>query len=201
MKYFSTFLVLLFLLGFIFYDSNLLILNKPVKVSSEKHVKRRTVNTATDQYKGVNIYHNGNIKNTHGRHLTKDGYNLGLKWQCVEFVKRFYYKVYDHKMPDSYGHAKDFFDKKLHTGWNVRRAMYQYANGQALSLKEDMIIVFDGDDQNPYGHIAIITAVTRHKITIAQQNWGKHTKMDLPLEIRDRQYHVNHPDVLGWLSL
>lgn len=37
------------------------------------------------------------------------GYYYGYKWQCVEYIKRFYYEAKGHKMPDSYGNAKDFW--------------------------------------------------------------------------------------------
>ena len=58
------------------------------------------VGTIIDSYNGVNIYYNGNnFKNVLGRNVSEDGYNLGLKYQCVEFVKRYYYKRYGHKMP------------------------------------------------------------------------------------------------------
>ena len=68
-----------------------------------------------DQLDGVNIYFNGKVSNVDGRN-TDNKYNLGLKWQCVEFVKRYYFKYYKHKMPNSYGHAKDFFDNKVKDG-------------------------------------------------------------------------------------
>jgi hypothetical protein len=149
----------------------------------------------------VKIYHNGSVANVHGRNLTTDGYNLGFKWQCVEFVKRFYYETYNHKMPESYGHAKDFFDRKVNTGWNKSRAMKQYANGSTILPREDMILVFDGSDENPFGHIAIIAEQNDNKISVVQQNWGRTTRMRLSLIKEGNQYFVDHPDVLGWLSL
>ena len=66
-----------------------------------------------DSYNGINVYYNGDQANVIGRSVTHDNYNLGLKYQCVEFVKRFYYIHYGHKMRDSYGHAKDLFDTSL----------------------------------------------------------------------------------------
>ena len=72
----------------------------------------KTVNVgdAIDNLNGVAVYHNGPTSNVLGRN-TVDGYNLGLKYQCVEFVKRYYYHHLHHKMPDSWGHAKSFFNK------------------------------------------------------------------------------------------
>jgi hypothetical protein len=59
------------------------------------------------------VYYNGGVANVVGRNVSVDGYNLGLKYQCVEFVKRYYYQHLGHKMPDTYGHAKDFFDRNV----------------------------------------------------------------------------------------
>ncbi|MGN2920302.1 hypothetical protein ACTFQ5_16360 [Aliivibrio fischeri] len=64
------------------------------------------------------------------RNVAADGYNLGLKYQCVEFVKRYYYEYFNHKMPDTYGHAKDFFNPDLPDGnLNKQRNLIQYKNG------------------------------------------------------------------------
>ncbi len=63
-----------------------------------------------DSLNGVVVYYNGGVNHVADRNVTKDGYNLGLKYQCVEFVKRYYYEYFHHKMPDNYGNAKDFFD-------------------------------------------------------------------------------------------
>ena len=64
-----------------------------------------------DSYRGVPVYDNGLLYfRNHGKNYSKDGYYFGQKWQCVEFVKRFYYQAKNHRMPDVMGHAKSFFD-------------------------------------------------------------------------------------------
>lgn len=42
-----------------------------------------------DSLNGVVVYYNDGMGAVHGRN-TVDGYNVGLKYQCVEFVKRYY---------------------------------------------------------------------------------------------------------------
>lgn len=54
-------------------------------------------------------------------------YNIGLKYQCVKFVKRYYYEHLNHKMPDSYGHEKDFFDNTIADGQLNKKQAYQIA--------------------------------------------------------------------------
>lgn len=50
-----------------------------------------TVGEQIDDLNGVAIYFNGGVNTVEGRNLTPDGYNLGLRYQCVEFVKRYYF--------------------------------------------------------------------------------------------------------------
>lgn len=97
-------------------------------------LKKRNKNVATteigqviDSLNSVKVYYNGSYSNISRRNWTKDHYNLGLKYQCVEFVKRYYYEHLNHKMNDSYGHAKDFFDINLKDGsFNRKRSLNQY---------------------------------------------------------------------------
>jgi hypothetical protein len=45
--------------------------------------------TSLDPLNGVVVYHNGSMGNVIGRNVV-GGYNVGLKYRCVEFVERFY---------------------------------------------------------------------------------------------------------------
>ena len=49
------------------------------------------IGTVLDHENGVAIYSNGDeAYKSHGKHFSKDGYYYGRRWQCVEFVKRYY---------------------------------------------------------------------------------------------------------------
>ena len=155
-----------------------------------------------DRLNGIPVYYNGDLLHVGGRNVTPDGYNLGLKWQCVEFVKRYYYERYGHKMPNSYGHAKDFFDKSLaDIGFNASRGLHQYKNVRTIPPQVDDIIVYDQYDGNPYGHIGIVAEVSKDHIIMVQQNVGKKTRQKLKLVEYNGIYTVADFDVLGWLRL
>ncbi|TYA72035.1 CHAP domain-containing protein [Seonamhaeicola marinus] len=140
------------------------------------------------------------MNNTSGRNLTKDGYNLGLKWQCVEFVKRYYFEHLNHKMPNSYGHAKDFFNVKLNDGrLNIDRNLLQYTNGSKQKPKVNDLIVFKGNLFNPYGHVAIVSKVSDLEIEIVQQNVGKTSRDLIDLEQKNDLWFIDDNAILGWL--
>lgn len=155
-----------------------------------------------DSLNGVYVYYNSSVDNVSGRNTTKDGYNLGLKYQCVEFVKRYYYEHLKHKMPDSYGHAKDFFDKTLKDGQkSKKRDLTQYRNSSKTKPKVDDLLIFDGTKFNKYGHVAIISNVTEKEIEIIQQNPGKNGKsrQKFALDNKNGKWEIKNKQILGWL--
>ncbi|MBV6879860.1 CHAP domain-containing protein [Epilithonimonas ginsengisoli] len=155
-----------------------------------------------DSLNGVVVYYNGGVNNVEERNTTKDGYNLGLKYQCVEFVKRYYYEYFHHKMPDNYGNAKDFFDEKLKDGEkNEKRGLLQFQNSSHLKPQENDLIIFSGSLFNRYGHVAIISKVSDNEIEIIQQNPGPFSppRETFLLEVKNGKWEIKNNRVLGWL--
>lgn len=154
-----------------------------------------------DQLDGVNIYFNGKVSNVDSRN-TDNKYNLGLKWQCVEFVKRYYFKYYKHKMPNSYGHAKDFFDNKVKDGaLNEDRNLIQYSNPSKSKPKKGEIVIFKETSWNRFGHVAIVSEVNDDFIEIIQQNPGYFGSSRKKLKIvnHNKEYLINYKSVIGRL--
>lgn len=155
-----------------------------------------------DSLNVVFVYYNNSVKNVSGRNMTADGYNLGLKYQCFEFVKRYYYEHLNHKMPNSYGHAKDFFVKGLADAEMVKhRNLFQYTNPSVSKPKVNDLMVFDSNVFNKYGHVAIISKVTEDKIEIIQQNPGRYSKSreTFSLNYNDGKWRIEKNRILGWL--
>jgi len=137
-----------------------------------------------------------------GRALAEDGYNLGLKYQCVEFVKRYYYEELNHKMPDTYGHAKDFFNSHIKDGEiNKQRNLKQFKNPSKSKPKINDLVIYSGTTINKYGHVAIISKVTENDIEIIQQNPGpfRSSREKYELTKVDGQWRIKHERILGWL--
>lgn len=155
-----------------------------------------------DSLDGVAVYYNGKIGNTAGRNLAPDGYNLGLKWQCVEFVKRYYYEHYNHKMPDSYGHAYSFFNDTLpHGAFNKQRGLYQYHNGNNVKPQKGDLIIMSPTVFNSYGHVAIIAKVDADYVTIIQQNPGpvQSSRETFKLTQEGDNWRIDNNRIWGWL--
>jgi hypothetical protein len=158
-----------------------------------------SVGDSLDSHKGVTVYNNGpDYPKTHGKHYTPDSsYYYGKKWQCVEFIKRYYYDALQHKMPDGFGHAKEFFDPNVkHGRLNKRRGLQQFVNGGDEKPRPDDILVFGGS----YGHVAIVTRVSDNEVEVIQQNIFMRPREIFPLTVMEEKYTVGDKKVpMGWL--
>lgn len=155
-----------------------------------------------DSLNNVVVYYNGGVDNSSGRNTSPDNYNIGIKYQCVEFVKRYYYEHLNHKMPDTYGHAKDFYDKDLADGeLNPKRNLVQYKNGSKSKPKPDDLVIFSGSTFNKYGHVAIISSVDDDEIEIIQQNPGPFGKSRDKIKLKNTTglWTLDNDRLLGWL--
>jgi surface antigen len=159
----------------------------------------RQVGQALDNYRGVPVYDNGLLFfRSHGRHYAADGYYYGQKWQCVEFIKRFYHQARGHKLPNVMGHAKSFFDQNLPDGaTNAARGLVQYRNGSIEPPQLDDLVVFA---DTKFGHVGIVSEADDRSIQIIQQNIFGHTRQRLSLLSSNGHYFVTAPRIpAGWL--
>ena len=182
--------------------------DKTSQTSTSKTGTRSKTATAPgkviDQYKGVKVYYNGSVSNVSGRNLAKDGYNLGLKYQCVELAKRYYYERFGHKMPDSYGHAKDFYDRNVADGSiNRARGMLQFKNGGSRRPLSEDLIVIGPTPENSFGHLMIVTESSPSEVSFIQQNPGRHNPSRGTYKVYQRNggWYVDGRAVLGWLRM
>lgn len=149
----------------------------------------------------VPIYSNGTeVYKSYGKHYSADGYYYGRKWQCVEFVKRYYYDSHNHRMPNVWGHAKDFFDTKTaHGTVNSDRGMLQFNNGSNEKPAVNDLLVWNS---GPYGHVAIISQVNEDSITLVQQNIRNAAEAEIELSNQGSIYSINGTTPpAGWLRL
>ncbi len=155
----------------------------------EMHRVNDGIGREVGSYKRVPVYQNGKqIEQSHGRNYGVDGYYYGEKWQCVEYVKRFYYLVKDHKMPDVMGNARDFYDPSVSQGkLNKQRGLIQYRNGGNVKPKIDDILVFT---DTKYGHVAIVTDVGSDYIEVIQQNVNGQVRQKIRLTKKKSNYYV-----------
>ena len=98
---------------------------------------------------------------------SETGINTGLKWQCVEYVNRYYKLVYGMNLKSTsiYGNAANYWNWSGHSTIGLTK----YSNGGSTSPQiGDMIV----STANTYGHIAIVKNVTATTVEIIDQNFS-----------------------------
>ena len=132
-------------------------------------------------FNGIIAYYNsGGINSCDGsRHYSKDNYSYGLKWQCVEYVRRYYKDYFSHEM-NRYGNASDYFRSNIPSGSiNPERNLLQYHNGDKKPKKHDLIVF--QEMAGGLGHVSIVTNVTDTTVLTIAQNVGMDCTDVLPL--------------------
>lgn len=134
---------------------------------------------------------------------------MGVKWQCVEFARR-WLMVERGYVFDSIPRAYDIFNlKHVHTVPHKKRLpMVAHPNGSTTPPKlGDMLIwrsegIFSGT-----GHVAIICGISPTGVRIAEQNYDdlvwpeeQDYARELPGEVTDGgEYWIRSPAILGWM--
>jgi predicted chitinase len=139
-------------------------------------LKRIRAGIQTGSQDGVPGYYNGpNEATTWGSHTSSDGFYYGEKWQCVEYVRRYYHDALSHDVTKR-GDARTWFTDGLEDGGSTFDGLVQYNHAGAGAKSDDGFSVKPqkGDilvlKTGSYGHVAIVAEVSDTKVTIAQQN-------------------------------
>ena len=136
--------------------------------STSKVVNVKGFGTEVGEYNGIIAYSNGYNDYVSYEYNYVDGYNTGMKWQCVEYVNRYYYIIYGMEIRIPGTNAKDYY------GTASDRGLIAYPNGGATPPQLGDILCSNGGD---LGHVAIVREVTDDSIHIIHQNWAN-TEVD-----------------------
>ena len=164
-------------------------------------LSKRSTRSAFGSYVGsfndVNSYSNGTTSTASYEYNNSEGVNTGMKWQCVEYVNRYYYKIYgiDLKSTGIYGNANHYYDNASKAG------LIAYPNDGDFAPKEGDILCSNGSS---YGHVAIVRNVTSNSIDVIHQNWSNTSSDNSKTLSRSGNYvsafSSSYP-VKGWLRV
>jgi len=120
-----------------------------------------------------------------------DGLLTGKKWQCVEFVRRYYMQIHGLTFP-SVVNAYEMM--KLTEVIDIRtRQSYPctfHSSLESTPQKDDILIL----EHEEYGHTAVIVGIQGDRIRIAEQNWKPWVA-----SYYSRELSVDDPRIIGWL--
>jgi hypothetical protein len=123
-----------------------------------------TYGTYLGEYDSVQSYSNGNAGYVSNESNYINGTYIGMKWQCVEFVRRYYFSRFGLDLASKFtGDARDWWTGA--TAMNLDR----FSNGGSTPPDPGDIIVSQGDGKN-VGHVAIVRSRSANSVCTANQN-------------------------------
>ena len=148
-------------------------------------------------FNGVIAYSNGTVGNVSNEYNYYSGTNTGMKWQCVEFVNRYYAAVYAQNIRIAGHNANDYYPNAAAHG------LTPYNNGGTTAPQVGDILCSGGGQ---YGHVAIIREIGSNYINVIQQNWNNNSSdnsMTLSYSPQNGYYTIgsfsSSYSVQGWL--
>ena len=169
------------------------------------------------------IAHHNNDKCINFKRNYINGYFSGLKWQCVEFARR-YLIVSDKISFQEIETAEDIFRLNyfFNLSDNTLISINKYVNGSMVLPHVGSLLIWSKSkelkfadnskgiiqpsldkDANQlylkYGHVAIITSINPKYIVIREQNWDIKNNRKLKLKYKNG-YYIIEKDIIGWIN-
>ncbi|GEM_PF-767098 len=176
--------------------------NSPAR-KQRRSARKKSYGTELGSFNGVKVYSNGSAYTVSDVYNFIDGKNIGMKWQCVEYIRRYYYRKFWINLGDKHrGHAKTFWGSVAAHNMQLGR----FSNGGSVAPKVGDIVV---SDKGTNGHVAIVRSVSGNQMCVAQQNVYQ-TESDVnactTLSISNGKYTVGNFSnttlpITGWLRL
>lgn len=143
-----------------------------------------------------------------GRHYMH-GVFTGYQWQCVEFARRWLLLRKSCTFMDIpcacniWTHVP--YIERVTDGKRYR--LHPVPNGSPHPPKPESLLIYGRNRKMPYGHVAIITAVTPDHVYIAEQNnlytyWpGDYARREV-LRYENGLYYIDDEDpIYGWMEI
>lgn len=134
---------------------------------------------------------------------------MGLKWQCVEFARRWTFIRKSSIFPSVEG-ANDMWDQLKFVQRVADQRQFplkQHPNGSPDPPIKGSYLIYPIQKDMPYGHVAVIVQVLPNAIRIAEQNfyfhyWSKHYAREIPLVFQNGLYSIKDTyRVYGWMEI
>lgn len=151
--------------------------------------------TYLGQFNTVAAYSNGTVTTYYPDNKNYvNGVYTGVKWQCVEFVRRYFYTIFG--VSPNGGDALNWYANAPSIG------LERYPNGGTTPPQVGDILCKGATSGAPNGHVAIIKRVENNRVYTAQQNVSEDSSdlnKWLPLTVSNGTYFIGDSSIQGWL--
>ena len=160
-------------------------------------------------HKGTIAYSNGNSDFISDEHYVEGDIVYGLKWQCVEYSRRWLIQQYRYSF-EYVGAAADIWSLKnfVHLDSSNAVSIKKVNNGSKCKPEVGNVLIYKkGGSDIHYGHVTIIVDVSEYGIKVAEENWdndywpGDYSR-EMNFTIKDDKYYLIDEEypIYGWIE-
>ncbi len=156
----------------------------------------------------VPAYSNGDDSYVSMRHNSLYGVYMGMKWQCVEYARRWLFirkgcTFKDVDMASDMWYQLSYVERVVD---GRHFPLKRYPNGSPTPPKKDSFIIYKQNSVFPVGHVAVIVDVVPGYIRIAEQNyyfdyWRYDYARQISLIFQNGYYYINDDRIYGWMEI
>jgi len=134
---------------------------------------------------------------------------MGLKWQCVEYARRWTF-IRKSSTFESVKGANDMWDQLKYVERvddNEKFQLKRHENGSPNPPVNESYLIYPIQKDMPYGHVAVIVDVLPNSIRIAEQNfyfhyWPDNYARRISVVFRNGLYYIEDQyKVYGWIEI
>ncbi|CAF3175780.1 unnamed protein product [Rotaria sp. Silwood2] len=158
----------------------------------------------------VSAYSNGNDS-----YISKEYYNLygifmGMKWQCVEYARRWLF-IRKGCVFGSIEGAADMWSELAHVQRVINGQCFPlttHPNGSPYPPRNESLLIYSRSSPDmPYGPVAVIVDVGLNFVRVAEENfnfyyWSDNYARQIPFVIKNGSYFIEDDyHIYGWMSI
>ncbi|CAF3723961.1 unnamed protein product [Rotaria sordida] len=137
------------------------------------------------------------------------GIYTGLKWQCIEFARR-WLLLCKSCIFQNIGYAADMWQELIYVERvtdGQKFPLKTYSNGSLYKPECGSLLIYLRSEDSPYGHVAVICKVQESFIRVCEQNyqfhyWSSNYARQIPMIYRNGLYYIeDNYDVYGWMEI
>lgn len=162
-------------------------------------------------YASTNVpaYSNANDSYVSESYNYLHGVYTGMKWQCVEFSRRWLF-IRTGCVFDNIDSAADMWGQTNTVQRVTDKRCFpfiKYPNGSSVAPKNGSLLIYKKGPNVPYGHVAVIVDVLPGYIRVAEQNyypyyWSGNYSRQIPVVFADGKYYLmNDYPIFGWMTV
>ncbi len=157
----------------------------------------------------VPAYSNGNDTYYSNENSFLYGVYMGLKWQCVEYARRWTF-IRKSSIFQSVEGANDMWTQLTYIERVSDKQQFplkRHSNGSPNPPINESYLIYPIQKDMPYGHVAVIVEVLPNAIRVAEQNfyfyyWPNNYAREIPVVFRDGLYYIGDQYVVyGWIEI